>query len=54
MEEKDLIYPYYETTYLDDNNDKHIAYLQDDKTVSFYKERYTVLNSEYKEEDFYD
>lgn len=42
-------YPYYETSYLDDNNTKHIAYIKSKEDLNFYQERFTILNSEYKE-----
>ena len=48
MEEERVInYPYYNTTYLDDNDTKHLVKLQDEKDLNFFKERFTVLSSEF-------
>lgn len=41
---KVIDYPYYETTYLDDNNTKHIAYIKNNQDLDFYKERFTVID----------
>lgn len=49
MEDERVIdYPYYETTYLDDNDTKHLVRLQNERDLNFFKERFTVLSSEYK------
>ena len=45
MEEEDevfLNYPYYEMTYLDDNNIKHLAQVQSEDSVNYLKERFRV------------
>lgn len=48
MEEERVInYPYYNTTYLDDNDTKHLVKLQDEMDLNFFKERFTVLSSEF-------
>lgn len=49
MEEDRIQYPYYETAYLDDNNTKHIAYIKNKEDLNFYKERFVILDSEWKE-----
>lgn len=41
-------YPYFETTYLDDDNNKHITYITDCRDIKFYQERFTVLSLELK------
>lgn len=49
MEDERIIdYPYYETTYLDDNDTKHLVKLQNERDLNFFKERFTVLSSEYR------
>ena len=52
MEEKEMIpnYPYFETTYLDDNNDKHLVYVTNNNDLKFYEERFTILSIELKKE----
>lgn len=49
MEEEERYYPCYETAYLDDNNTKHIAYIKNREDLDFYKERFVILDSEWKE-----
>jgi len=41
-------YPYFETTYLDDFNNKHITYIKDSQDIKFYQERFTILSLELK------
>ena len=50
--EDDIVinYPYYDTTYLDDNDTKHLVKLQSEKDLNFFRERFTVLSSEYRYE----
>lgn len=43
-EEKIIKYPYYEVTYLDDINEKHLAVIYDDYTLDTIKERFTILD----------
>lgn len=43
-------YPYIETTYLDDDNAKHIVYLKDTQDLKFYKDRFTILNTSLRED----
>lgn len=44
MEEyEELNQPYYEMTYLDDNDTMHLAKVLDERAVSFMKERFTVM-----------
>lgn len=45
-EDKELDYPYYETTYFDDNNNKHIGYIKPED-LDFYKERFDVRETQY-------
>lgn len=33
-------YPYYEATYLDDDNKKHFVKIRNNTDLNFYKERY--------------
>lgn len=35
--------PYFEIEYLDDNNTKHFGAVQDEQSLKFMKERFTVL-----------
>lgn len=45
MEEyNQLDLPYYEMTYLDDNDTMHLTKVADEKAVSFMKERFTVTS----------
>ena len=47
MEEDERInYPYYETTYFDDDNVKHIGFIKPED-LDFYKERFNVENTQY-------
>ena len=39
-DEKDLDYPYYEATYLDDDNSKHMVKIVSNSDLNFYKERF--------------
>lgn len=51
MEDENKInYPYYDTTYLDDNDTLHLVKLQSEGDLKFFKERFTVLSSEYRYE----
>lgn len=51
MEDERIIdYPYYDTTYLDDNDTKHFVKIQNERDLNFFKERFTVLSSEYRYE----
>jgi hypothetical protein len=43
-EEKEMKYPYYEMTYLDDNNNMHLAKVQNIKEVTFLQNRFEVLD----------
>lgn len=45
MEENEigLKSPYFEIEYLDDNNTKHFGAVQDEQSLEFMKERFTVL-----------
>lgn len=48
MEDDNVIqYPYYETTYFDDDNNKHIGYIRPED-LDFYKERFNVEQTVYK------
>ena len=38
------------STYLDDNDTKHLVKLQSEKDLNFFRERFTVLSSEYRYE----
>lgn len=40
----ELNQPYYEMTYLDDNDTMHLTKILDERTVSFMKERFTVMS----------
>ncbi len=42
-EELELDYPYYEATYLDDDNNKHIVKILSNTDLNFYKERFDNL-----------
>lgn len=48
-EERIINYPYYDTTYLDDNDIKHLVKLKSEGDLKFFKERFTVLSSRYVE-----
>lgn len=51
MEEENKIEaPYYETAYLDDNNNKHLINIKNEKDLNFFKERFTVISSDYRYE----
>ena len=47
MDEEMITTPYYETTYIDDYNDKHITRIKDDNTLMFYRERFDVIKCDY-------
>lgn len=47
MEEEKLDYPYYETTYRDDDRVLHFANIRE-QDIDFYKERFDVISIEYK------
>ena len=49
MEDEDIKieYPYYETTYIDDDKARHLAKVKP-ADLEFYKDRFTVLSTEYK------
>lgn len=36
-------FPYYEATYLDDDNTKHIVKIKTNTELNFYKERFDVI-----------
>lgn len=42
-EEFEINYPYYETAYLDDDNNTHLVKIKDDNDLKFYKDRFTIL-----------
>lgn len=46
-EEYKIDSPYYEMTYLDDENVAHLTKIKDKETVSFIKERFTVTDCNY-------
>lgn len=52
MEEENEVniydYPYFETTYLDDFNNKHITYIKNSQDIKFYEDRFTILSLELK------
>ena len=50
-EEKTINYPYYDTTYLDDNDTMHLIKLKDEGDLKFFKDRFTVLSSKYVEQN---
>ena len=44
MEElNEINYPYYETTYLDDDNTKHLAKIEE-SNFDFYQNRFTIIS----------
>ena len=45
-------YPYFETVYLDDDNNKHITYIKDSQDIKFYQERFTILSLELKNNNY--
>lgn len=51
MEDERINYPYYDTTYLDDNDTMHFVKLQNEGDLKFFRERFTVLSSEYVEQN---
>lgn len=44
-EYNEITYPYYDTTYLDDNNVTHIIKVKEERDVNFLKERFNVVSS---------
>lgn len=42
-----LNYPYYEMTYLDDDNIKHFAQVQSEDSVDYLKQRFRVETCNY-------
>lgn len=49
MEEENRIQaPYYEMTYLDDYNDKHLIKLQNEEELEYFEDRFTVLSYSYE------
>ena len=51
MEDERINYPYYDTTYLDDNDTIHLVKLKNEGDLKFFSERFTVLSSEYVEQN---
>lgn len=39
--------PYFEVEYVDDYNNRHLAFVQDKKEVALLGNRYTLINSHY-------
>lgn len=51
MEDERINYPYYDTTYLDDNDTMHLVKIKNERDLDFFKQRFTVLSSEYVEQN---
>ena len=51
MEDERINYPYYDTTYLDDNDTIHLVKLKNEGDLRFFEERFTVLSSNYIEQN---
>ncbi len=37
---EDLDYPYYEATYLDDDNNRHLVKIKSNSDLNFYRDRF--------------